>query len=34
MKDWLYGGIQNSLSRSIDSAKLNPNFHMNYSNYL
>ena len=28
------GGIHNSLSRSIDFAKLNPNCHMNYSNYL
>ena len=27
-------GIHNSLSRSIDLAKLNPNCHMNYSNYL
>ena len=28
------GGIHNSLSRSIDLAKLNPNCHMNYLNYL
>ena len=28
------GGIHNSLSQSIDLAKLNPNCHTNYSNYL
>ena len=28
------GPIHNSFSRSIDLAKLNPNCHMNYSNYL
>ena len=28
------GGKLNSLPRSIDLAKLNPNCHMNYSNYL
>ena len=33
-KDSMGGGIHNSLSQSIDLAKLNPNCHMNYSNYL
>ena len=31
--DFKGGGKHNSFSRSIDLAKLNPNCHMNYSNY-